>query len=684
MDAQQQQNLNGRSEEAIGDSLQDEFTIGYKPVMPLEALWMSGSDMPQITLRRDIEFMQMHPIVSIALEYYKSGIYGAEFWGGPDERDPTNDQGKPISPDPRVAAFALAHAERFWQRGMPLMQEGGYPYGWAPGEHIYQEAQGMLVWSHLKGFHPNDGFILTLAHQPVGVRIKGIREPVGETEEVRRRRIAREEAHGGYKGGAVDLWFAERAVPAKAAWYPHRPRFNQFYGRSQLIGAWRPWRRLGWRDAVEQVIDAAVYRAGYRGPLVRFPPGHSAATAKQGVPATTVDGAGGSRRENRDTARQIGEWGKAGATYALSSEKYPEAQGGGYKWDLEFPQQVINVDPLVGAARYLEDQIMLGMGVPPELVKAGGTGSGYSGRSVPREAFLVGQQRIADAMLQIFVEQVIRPLVLWNFGDVPFSLQCKSLLQSQADDTQGDEGGAPPPQMGGGPPTMGAPPGMLPPGAVPPGMVPPQMAGAPMSLESRAMEVVRRYRERRGAVLATDKGGREHRGKGKGGGQFVKKGSSGGGEATGSGASKSARAPAEPEFKNEVTRNINDHLFDLADIMDFPKDQWDELRRALVEADNLQVSEETSETWHVSKLKDSDFEKLVEDVEELAKVDPNDNSPQTVSRKNVLIARVKGATDYLWEMVGGISMPGSEYSGELMRKDIQTLLEETAAWAEGL
>lgn len=407
-------NNEGVNLNAVADALQDEATVGYRPVMPLESLWMSGTDMPQITLRRDIEFMQMHPIVMIALEYYKSGIAGTEFWGGPDHTNPDNFTGKPISLDPRVSQFVMAHVERFWQRGVPLIQEGGYPYGWSPGEHIYKEVNSMLVWSHLKVFHPNDGFILTHKYNPIGIRIKNIREKQ-----------------------PVDLWFASNNIPAKASWYAHRPRFNTFYGRSQFIGAWRPWRRLGWRDAVEQVIDAAVYRAGYRGPIVRHPP-EDMQTAQVGIPATRLDSQGHPRRSARDVARQLVEWAKAGAGFTLSSAQYPQAQGGGKKWDIEWPEHVMDVRPLIEAARYLEDQIMLGIMVPPELVKAGGTGSGYSGRSIPREAFLDGQQKIADAMLQQFVEQVIRPLVLWNFGDIPFEISCKSILKSQAGDAEGN------------------------------------------------------------------------------------------------------------------------------------------------------------------------------------------------------------------------------------------------------
>lgn len=474
----------------IAEALMDEATVGYRPTIPLESLWSSGSDFPMVTLRRDLEFMQMHPIVQTALQYYCSGTAGAEFWGGPDEANPDNEQGKPICVDTKVSQFVLAHAERFWQRGLPTIQDAGYPYGWAPGEHMYKEVSGMLVWSHLKGFHPNDGFILTERYQPIGIRVKNVRgkEP-------------------------VDLWMASDAIPAKACWYAHRARFNSFYGRSQLLAAWRPWRRLGWRDAVEQVIDAAIYRAGYKGPVVRHPP-EDTQTAQPGAAATRVDGQGGSRRNARDVARQIVEWAKAGAGFTLSSAKYSTAQGGGNKWDIEWPDHVMDVRPLIEAARYLEDQVMLGVGVPPELVRAGGTGSGYSGRSIPREAFLDGQQRIADALLQMYVEQVIRPLVLWNFGDHQFNIQCKSLLKSQSDDKQG--AGA----AGQGPvdqkrsqaakdawqlrninqPQQPEVPGAAPPQAAPAAMPqPPVVMSVDQPLSDKVLEVVRRVMRRRAA-----------------------------------------------------------------------------------------------------------------------------------------------------------------------------------------
>lgn len=418
------------------ENLQEEMSLGYKPSMPLEAMWLAGSEMPQVTLRRDLELMQMHPIVIVALEYYKSGISGVEFWGGPNEPDPL---GLPISADENVAHFVKTLAERLWHECVPILQDGGYPYGWAPGEHVYKEVDGQLTWAYVKDFHPTDSFVLTENYKPVGIRIKNIRSKQ-----------------------PVNLWFASGSTPAKACWYTHRARYGNYYGRSQLIGAWRPWRRLGWRDGVEQVIDAAIYRGGYSGPIIKHPP-EDMQTARQGIPAADAN----SRRSARDVARQMVEWAKAGAGFTVSSAHYPSAQGGGPKWEIVWPTQVMDVTPLVEAARYVEDQIFYGIGVPPELIRAGGTGSGYSGRNIPREAFLCAQQQVADAMLKMLVDEIIRPLVLTNFGDVSFNVTCKSLLQTQVKDKsvqgphldasgklRGDDGKfLPKPQGTQGPPT---------------------------------------------------------------------------------------------------------------------------------------------------------------------------------------------------------------------------------------
>jgi hypothetical protein len=105
---------------------------------------------------------------------------------------------------------------------------------------------------------------------------------------------------------------------------------------------------------------------------------------------------------------------------------------GNYLWDMQLPEHVLNVDPIINYVKMLKDEISLGIGVPPELIAAAETGSGYSGRKIPMQAFLAQQQRIADRILMMFVEQVLRPLVAWNFGQAArFNVMVKSLLKTR-------------------------------------------------------------------------------------------------------------------------------------------------------------------------------------------------------------------------------------------------------------
>jgi hypothetical protein len=336
-----------------------------------------------------------------------------------------------VADSPEVQTFVEEHCKRFWERGVPVLQ-GGYEYGWSGAEAVYADDEsGMLSWDRLLPFNPRDVFLLTRASRPVGVRVQNVKErPVVDLPNVN--------AASGLPPaqGFVDLWTASADVPAKGVWYAHNPRYSQYYGQSQLLGAWRPWRRLAWRDGAEQVIDGGVFRFAYAGPQVRYPEEDFQA-ANVGAPATTLDSQGRPRRYARDVARQLAEWIKTGAGVGIPSNAYPPELGGGPKWDVKWPEGVLDVDPLINYARWLEGQIKYGVGVPPELLEASETGSGYSGRVIPLEGFLQGQQRIADALLLLFCEQVLRPLVRWNFGIVKWQVKVLPLLQSKQKNAAG-------------------------------------------------------------------------------------------------------------------------------------------------------------------------------------------------------------------------------------------------------
>lgn len=421
----------------LGETLTGEpLTQGYKPTLPL---WSMGTPdtVPQFYLLRDIELMMIHPVVLSALSYFKGGIAGAEF-------DITAESGE-------VGEFAMEQCQRFWDRGVPQVQNG-YEYGWIGCENLYSQDEGPMKWTGLLHFSPRDSYLLSQQSRPIGVRIKNIFDQ-GQRENQEIKRLAGQQQARPL--GSVDLWLASDDVPAKGLWYAHNPRYSQYYGQSQLLGAWKPWRRLSWKDAAETVIDTAVYRFGCGGVTIRYP--EEDYQAQPGAPATTVDSQGNPRRYARDTARQMAEWYKSGAGIGLPSSKYPQELGGGDKWAAEIPKSTLNVAGLIEYVKYLMDMIRYGIGVPPELLEASETGSGYSGRAIPLDGFMTCQQRLADALLTLFMDQVLRPLVGWNFGKQKFDVKVKNLLETKRK-AQGGQSGETPPQQGNMPgPAQGLP-----------------------------------------------------------------------------------------------------------------------------------------------------------------------------------------------------------------------------------
>jgi hypothetical protein len=402
--------VNGQAK--LEDLLTDTLTPGYKPSLPATTFWNPDGS-PNIYVYRDLEAMLTHPTIVQSLQMYDSGIYGAEF--------------EAECKRPEVTDFILKMVERFWDRAIRKTQMA-YRWGWMGAETIYEVEEGFLKFDQLKDFAPRDVKVLTIDDQYVGVRVKrgdrvtgnidlwGPREIEDESERILAA-IAREPT----------------CTPAKGFWYAHNVRYSQWYGVTQLVGSWYPWKRLAGPNGAETVIDGGVYRFAYMGPIIRYPAEDYQRARSQGGGTPAMEWA-------RDRARQMGESLKAGATVALSSSKYPTDQGGHYKWELEWPDHTINVDPLINYAKMLKDEISYGIGVPPELMQAADTGSGYSGRRIPLDAFLMHQQSNADLILRAFKEQILDGLIAWNFGpDIQYEVKVKSLLKTKSQQTAGQE-----------------------------------------------------------------------------------------------------------------------------------------------------------------------------------------------------------------------------------------------------
>lgn len=398
------------------------LTLGYRPsalASVFAAFDEGGRFGAQSAMIRDVEAMLSHPDIYQPYDYYRSGIARVKF----TVRAATSEH----------AQFVHDLLTRLWRDHLNQLQLC-YDYGWCGYELVYED-DGLLRFAGLSDLHPLDCWALTRRGHYVGVRLRA--------------------GSGGFASdvtmsGATDLWGAGR-WPAKGLWLTHNRRWDRFYGRSQLYGAWRPWRRLAGRDGAEEVIDGGVYRFAYQGPEIRYP----AEDFKKAGGELDYDAA-------RDVARQMAEQAKAGFSVALPGTRDPQGE---YKWTIRWPDRVINVDSLLGYEASLQKQCSRGVGVPPELIEASDTGSGWSGRKVPLLGFYTGQQKNADNFVRELVKQVAQPLLRWNYGpeawcEAECELDLPPAITGEQPKEQASPGGqVPGGQPSGGPQQEGAPPG---------------------------------------------------------------------------------------------------------------------------------------------------------------------------------------------------------------------------------
>lgn len=386
-------------------ALTEDMIADYRPARAAAGISDGSADTPSLPrMLEDVEAMLAHPRVAISLTYYKGGVAGAEL----ELEDASS---------PEVGAWALAEAQRFWQRGRGPAQRS-YDYGRGGSEAVYTNEDGSLRLDRLQAFHPLDCRVLTTENKYAGIRVVGA------------------------AGRAQELW-GPSWLPAKGFWMAHNLRYSRWYGFPQTYPAWRPWRRLAGRDGAEEITDGAVYKYGIQPPVGRYPQEESnpnPAWAPTGIKYT-----------NRDKMREFLEAYKSGAVIAMSSRR---DEKGEYVWSLEFPKGVLEVKGLTDYCDGLEKGISLGVGVPPELLEASEVGSGYSGRAIPLEVFFAGQQENAEALLFAWYWQIGLPLLVWNFGPGAFAkIRVKNLLETRLQrnkQTGQDAEGQAPEEAGGG------------------------------------------------------------------------------------------------------------------------------------------------------------------------------------------------------------------------------------------
>jgi hypothetical protein len=332
-------------------------TAGYKP-------WGRGYpltwvDRDKVFSWGDVERMKRDPQVQMGLRILCAPIAGVK--------------ARVFADHPSVEGFAARQFERIWQRSLGRILKF-FEYGHSAGEVTYLLETNRFCFNRLHDVHPLDA-------RPLRSRDNG--PVIG----VRVRNIARK--------SQVDL------APPNCLWMTNDSEYGQLYGISRMAGAYEPWMEKRGRHGAIDVRRLWFIKNAYNSGVIRHPPGQT-------------EIADGTYMANQDIARQLIETLETGGILVMPNTR---DQDGNYLWTYDPPQMHgTQIENLLDYPKQLDREILIGLGIPPELVDAATVGSGYSGRAIPAQVFFSSLDQVVDNVIQGILEQTLKPLVAINFG----------------------------------------------------------------------------------------------------------------------------------------------------------------------------------------------------------------------------------------------------------------------------
>jgi hypothetical protein len=355
---------------AVKAFLSPSGTAGYRPsiVGSLALFYDDGID--HFRVFRDVPRMRRDPRVRLGLRIIAGPVRCAK-WRIRGSSD--------------VAAYVDETLRSVWLHWLPRILGPLLEYGWMGGEAAWQERQGRIVLREIRDFCPMDVRPLTVGRVLTGVRVYNVA------------------SHG-----EVTL------RPPRALWVANESEYGHFYGRSRYEGAYVPFVERRGRHGATDARRLWFAKNAFRSGLIRYPAG----------PIPDEDG---NLVDGQDLANEIVEKFATGGTLSLPNVR---DERGDYAWLWDDAKVNGDIRGVREYAHDLDQEILEGMGVPPEVVAAMKSGSGYAGRSVPMVCFLTGEDEIVQTVIGALDRCVVAHGVRVNFGNVPYTIEPVSLVET--------------------------------------------------------------------------------------------------------------------------------------------------------------------------------------------------------------------------------------------------------------
>lgn len=358
----------------------------------------------------EAERMRYDPQIQFGLRILRAPLYGVTWETQADS--------------PAVQQWIDREWGRIYRRLIPRLVRF-YEYGVAAGEVTYKQLRSRATgrtrihFDDFLEFHPRDARPLVYERGRRSGDLAGL-----HVTSIRGGSIYLDRRHG--------FWFAGES------------EYGEWFGRPRLSGAYEPWVEKRGRHGAIDSRRLFFKKCAFRGPRMRYPIGKT----DLGTPDT-----GTWLVSNQDIARELVEKFENGGVLALPNVKGPNGED---LWSWEDPESFADVAKILDYPHELDKEILIGFGVPPELVEASTVGSGYSGRAIPAQVFFTSMDEVVNLIFEAIDTQIMRFLVRLNFGKrVNYEVVPRSLAQLMAQGGPAGPGQAPPPGMAGAPAGLG-------------------------------------------------------------------------------------------------------------------------------------------------------------------------------------------------------------------------------------
>jgi hypothetical protein len=277
-------------------------------------------------------------------------------------------------------------------------------YGFLPFEVVYRQAasgpfRGLFEVERLIDHHPRQTRLLVAADRIVGFA----REAVGDLGRI---------SAPSYGGGWTDC-FAPQALVCTFDAECGNP-----YGCALLARAYPAWHEKWMPGGAKRTLRLRMIKDAYVGDIFWYPPDRR------------FELVNGREVSFRDLAREIVESRHSGGALTLPLIR----DGQGHKLiDYTPPQGVPGYTQIFRWKSDLDLEIWKALEVPPEIIQASTSGSGFSGRWIPFAVALSAVHQELAELIRCIDRDVLRPMAALNFGREPqYTIRPRSLVESYA------------------------------------------------------------------------------------------------------------------------------------------------------------------------------------------------------------------------------------------------------------